>query len=102
MPPIVLVRGRVSVFEDVQAIGENLVLKNPLIRIPTRLLLARVRNFAIDVNLACQAEIPTGFAQPMPFIFIGLDNGQEAAKGEARRSGAQRGALENNFGQRFS
>jgi hypothetical protein len=34
--------------------------------------------------------------------FKQLGNGKASATGKDRRSGAQRGALENNFGQRFS
>jgi hypothetical protein len=36
------------------------------------------------------------------FILKGLENGTPHALSHSRRSGAQRGAPENNFGQRFS
>src|ERR1700737_3945184 len=37
-----------------------------------------------------------------PLFFQGLTDGTVCALGKGRRSGAQRGAPENNFGQRFS
>ena len=54
------------------------------------------------VNLSEVMAITTGpqFIQHTCFQWFG--NGKAGAKSSIRRSGAQRGALENNFGQRFS
>jgi hypothetical protein len=48
------------------------------------------------------SAIPTSRQLWITSIFQLLAIGQEHAMFDARRSGAQRGALENNFGQRFS
>src|SRR5437870_5555805 len=47
-------------------------------------------------------EIPTEQQTARAFILNDLPDGTLCALGKARRSGAQRGAPENNFGQRFS
>jgi hypothetical protein len=54
------------------------------------------------VNFFTCCEIPTERQAPVMFILNGLQNGTPHAVTHSRRSGAQRGAPENNFGQRFS
>jgi len=48
------------------------------------------------------SAIPTELKISSPFILKNLRDGTPLALVKARRSGAQRGASENNFGQRFS
>ena len=64
----------------------------------TALLPAALRG----VILSHLIEITTRRKRPTGVRFQAVTNGREAAISSRRRSGAQRGALENNFGQRFS
>ena len=56
----------------------------------------------MGVILSHLIEITTSLEAGTGLFFQAVRNGTEAAIWQGRRSGAQRGALENNFGQRFS
>ncbi len=60
------------------------------------------RLFPVPGNLSSPCAIPTIGKNPVLFVLKGLQNGIPHALSHGRRSGAQRGAPENNFGQRFS
>jgi hypothetical protein len=57
---------------------------------------------APNVKLAVRWQFLRSRLPGALLTFKDLRNGIASAKGKGRRSGAQRGALENNFGQRFS
>ncbi len=60
------------------------------------------RLFPVPGNLSSPCAIPTIGKNSVLFVLKGLQNGIPHALSHGRRSGAQRGAPENNFGQRFS